>query len=129
MKYCCLYQMLCCVGAAVAFPQFPVVNPAAAAFQAPPPGQVQFGVDARGCLVGPSGSVCPTGNVQFTDGAHGVPQPVQPSFHSAPVHHTPVAPVHHPVPPTHQFVGLVGPSGVIGPSGLVGPSGPVAFHG
>lgn len=33
--------------------------------QAAPAGIV-YGVNAAGCLVGPSGEVCPTGNVQYT---------------------------------------------------------------
>ncbi|ROT76559.1 hypothetical protein C7M84_004854 [Penaeus vannamei] len=92
---------------------------AAPQFQAAPAGQVTFGVDAAGCVVGPSGKVCPSGPVQFTSGAQGVPQPFVPRAPSLPAQH------HHPV--HHAFTGLVGPSGVIGPSGLVGPSGPVAF--
>ncbi|KAK7056574.1 hypothetical protein SK128_021530 [Halocaridina rubra] len=92
-------------------------------FVQPPTGQLEFGVDAEGCVVGPSGKVCPTGPVQFTSGAQGVPQPFkpQPQTFAAPVHHVPQD--HHHT----AFTGLVGPSGVIGPSGLVGPAGPVAF--
>ncbi|KAG7172339.1 hypothetical protein Hamer_G009708 [Homarus americanus] len=95
---------------------------AAPQFVAPPPGQIVFGVDANGCTVGPSGKVCPTGPIQFTSEAQGVPQVVEP----APPRPHAAAPTHH---AQHQavFTGLVGPSGVIGPSGLVGPSGPVAF--
>ncbi|KAK3865307.1 hypothetical protein Pcinc_029077 [Petrolisthes cinctipes] len=36
-----------------------------ASFQPAPPVHTQFGVDAAGCVVGPSGKVCPTGNIQF----------------------------------------------------------------
>ncbi|KAK3871543.1 hypothetical protein Pcinc_023309 [Petrolisthes cinctipes] len=89
-------------------------------FQAPPPGEIVFGVDAEGCTVGPTGRVCPWGPVQFTSEAKGVPQPWEPSpvqHHQQQHHH------HHGA----AFTGLVGPSGVIGPSGLVGPSGPLAF--
>ncbi|XP_076033127.1 uncharacterized protein LOC143020575 [Oratosquilla oratoria] len=32
----------------------------------PAPANVAYGVDAAGCLTGPSGKVCPTGNIQFT---------------------------------------------------------------
>merc|ERR1712142_150808 len=39
--------------------------PAPAHFQAAPATTV-YGVDAAGCVVGPSGKVCPTGNIQFT---------------------------------------------------------------
>ena len=123
-----LCKVLLLAGLAVGAPQVHLGTE----FQAPPPGRVQFGVDAAGCLVGPSGKVCPTGAVQFTSEAHGVPAPVAapaPTFRQAAA---PVHPVHH-VPAQHRFpvhptfTGLVGPSGVIGPSGLVGPSGPVAF--
>ncbi|XP_045619846.2 cuticle protein CP1158 [Procambarus clarkii] len=92
---------------------------AAPQFVPAPPGLLEFGVDAEGCTVGPSGKVCPSGPVQFTSAAQGVPQPFQP----APPR--PAAP-HH-AQAGAAFTGLVGPSGVIGPSGLVGPSGPVAF--
>ncbi|XP_042892639.1 collagen alpha-1(X) chain-like [Penaeus japonicus] len=91
---------------------------AAPQFQAAPVGQVTFGVDEAGCVVGPSGKVCPSGPVQFTSGAQGVPQPFVPQ---PPRPFAPQPPAHH------AFTGLVGPSGVIGPSGLVGPSGPVHF--
>ncbi|KAK4313373.1 hypothetical protein Pmani_015270 [Petrolisthes manimaculis] len=90
-------------------------------FQAPPPGEIVFGVDAEGCTVGPTGRVCPWGAVQFTSEAKGVAQPWEPSpvqHHQQPQHHH-----HHGA----AFTGLVGPSGVIGPSGLVGPSGPLHF--
>ncbi|KAL7644990.1 UNVERIFIED_CONTAM: hypothetical protein RMT77_004814 [Armadillidium vulgare] len=44
-----------------------VRSPAAAvASYQPAPRAVAYGIDAAGCLVGPSGKVCPTGNVQFT---------------------------------------------------------------
>merc|ERR1711970_1662340 len=39
--------------------------PIPAHFQAAPAATV-YGVDAAGCVVGPSGKVCPTGNIQFT---------------------------------------------------------------
>merc|ERR1711862_784632 len=38
---------------------------APAHFQAAPAATV-YGVDAAGCVVGPSGKVCPSGNIQFT---------------------------------------------------------------
>jgi len=103
------------LGAATALPQGAVLEHQ---FQAPPPNQVTFGVDAAGCLVGPSGKVCPGGSVQFISEAKGVNPPLPPATfrQQAPTHHH-----------QNQFVGLVGPSGVIGPSGLVGPSGPVHF--
>nr|XP_045622011.1 cuticle protein CP1158-like [Procambarus clarkii] len=39
---------------------------AAASFQPAPAVPGQYGVDGAGCVVGPSGKVCPTGNIQFT---------------------------------------------------------------
>ncbi|XP_018015132.1 uncharacterized protein LOC108672030 [Hyalella azteca] len=93
-------------------------------------------IDAAGCLVGPSGKVCSTGNVQFSDAGSPVPA-AAPSFR-APVQQPSVSLAQHRAQQQHQlallrhaatasFTGLVGPSGVIGPSGLVGPSGPLAF--
>ncbi|KAK8727347.1 hypothetical protein OTU49_009826 [Cherax quadricarinatus] len=38
----------------------------AASFQAAPAVPGQYGLDAAGCVTGPSGRVCPTGNIQFT---------------------------------------------------------------
>ena len=89
---------------------------------APPAGVIQFGVDANGCTVGPSGIVCPTGPVAFSSGAQGVEPP--PPVHQPRTHHNNN---HHQPHNQNVFVGLVGASGVIGPSGLVGPAGPVAF--
>ncbi|XP_050693703.1 uncharacterized protein LOC126984213 [Eriocheir sinensis] len=34
-------------------------------YQAAPAVQAAYGVDAAGCVSGPSGKVCPTGNIQF----------------------------------------------------------------
>ncbi|KAG7154329.1 hypothetical protein Hamer_G017523 [Homarus americanus] len=39
---------------------------ATASFQPAPTVPIQYGVHPDGCITGPSGKVCPTGNIQFT---------------------------------------------------------------
>ncbi|KAL7638250.1 UNVERIFIED_CONTAM: hypothetical protein RMT77_010814 [Armadillidium vulgare] len=105
-----LVVFACLLGAALSFPQHIIQPPAEV---------LEYGVDAQGCTVGPSGKVCPTGPVQFSHGATGVAKevPFVPNVQQS----------QHQFSHSNQFTGLVGASGVIGPSGLVGPAGPVAF--
>ncbi|XP_066983922.1 cuticle protein CP1158-like [Macrobrachium rosenbergii] len=47
-------------------PAVPAHHHNPAVFQPAPAVPTTYGVDASGCVVGPSGKVCPTGNIQFS---------------------------------------------------------------